>query len=167
MKWYYPGYIVVGKPKLDYKLFLGKDLAQYYDYETQSWLTYTDDILAEEVYTSSDLNLLHMSMASSEVKDFNARELMLEIENELELIEKNKLISDDIETSPLVIKNTKRLSGSSRKVPEKLTIPSFRYGEDSVYGSYDTLRYNTPYGQWIYNSADMGFGKKVDDPTVS
>lgn len=89
MKWYYPGYIVVGKPKLDYKLFLGKDLAQYYDYESQSWLIYNDDILTEEVYTSSDLNLLHMSMAFSEVKDFNARELMLEIENELELIEKN------------------------------------------------------------------------------
>jgi len=83
--------------------------------------------------------------------------------DKIEHIEEYKLISDDIETSPLVIKNTNR---RTKNAPEKLTIPAFRYGEDSVYGFYDNLRYNTPFGQWIYNSADMGFGKKVEDPAV-
>ena len=30
IQWYYPGYVVVGDPRMDYKLFLGQDLAQYY-----------------------------------------------------------------------------------------------------------------------------------------
>jgi arginyl-tRNA--protein-N-Asp/Glu arginylyltransferase len=28
--WYYPGYVIVGDPRMDYKLFLGKEAAQYY-----------------------------------------------------------------------------------------------------------------------------------------
>jgi hypothetical protein len=84
----------------------------------------------------------------------------------VEHVEQYKLISEDIETSPLIIKNSKSLSRRNKTVSEKLTIPSFRYGEDAVYGFYDNLRYNTPYGQWIYNSSDVGFGKKVEDPAV-
>lgn len=30
IEWYYPGYVVQGNPKMDYKLFLGKDSVQYY-----------------------------------------------------------------------------------------------------------------------------------------
>lgn len=30
LKWYYPGYLIQGIPKMDYKLFLGKNEAQYY-----------------------------------------------------------------------------------------------------------------------------------------
>lgn len=67
-------------------------------------------------------------------------------------IEQFKLISEDTPTSPFISKN--------------LPIPAFRQGDDSVYGYYDTMRYNTPYGQWIYNSSDMAFGKKVEDPAV-
>ncbi|MDC7220296.1 MAG: GNAT family N-acetyltransferase [Spirochaetales bacterium] len=31
MNWYYPGYIIEGDHKMDYKLFLGRDTVQYYD----------------------------------------------------------------------------------------------------------------------------------------
>lgn len=34
---YYPGYIVEGNPKMDYKLFLGKEQAQYFDPQAVSW----------------------------------------------------------------------------------------------------------------------------------
>ena len=30
MEWYYPGYLIQGDPKMDYKLFLGRDTVQYY-----------------------------------------------------------------------------------------------------------------------------------------
>lgn len=76
-------------------------------------------------------------------------------------IEKYKLISEDTETSPFLVKNPK-----NKLIAKDLPIPSFRYGEDSVYGYYDNLRYNTPFGQWIYNSSDIGFGKKTDDPAT-
>jgi len=89
MKWYYTGYIVVGRPKLDYKLFLGKDSAEYFDYETKSWLPYKDDILEEEHYTSYDLNVMHISMAFTKSKEFDVRELMDQIENDLKSIEAN------------------------------------------------------------------------------
>ena len=62
MQWYYPGYIVVGKPKLDYKLFLGKDKAQYFDYESKSWLGYKDEILIPESYTLDDFDLFGLSI---------------------------------------------------------------------------------------------------------
>lgn len=34
--WYYPGYIVEGMPKMDYKLFLGKEV-EYFDPEVIQW----------------------------------------------------------------------------------------------------------------------------------
>jgi hypothetical protein len=76
-------------------------------------------------------------------------------------IEEYKLISDDIETSPTLIKNE-----NNKLIPKQLPIPAFRYGDDSVFGFYDNMRYNVPFGQWVYNSTDMGFGKKVDNPAV-
>jgi len=48
-QWYYPGYIIRGNPKMDYKLFLGPDKAQYYspypDPLSGSWLSFTPDLL--------------------------------------------------------------------------------------------------------------------------
>jgi arginyl-tRNA--protein-N-Asp/Glu arginylyltransferase len=48
MKWYYPGYIIKGNTKMDYKLFLGKENAQYYhpepDYLSGSWLSFRSDL---------------------------------------------------------------------------------------------------------------------------
>ena len=45
-KWYYPGYIVHGLPKFDYKLFLGKTLAEIYLPFNNKWVVY-DPALAE------------------------------------------------------------------------------------------------------------------------
>lgn len=43
--WYYPGYVVEGLSKMDYKLFLGKTEAQYFDPETVEWKYFQDGIL--------------------------------------------------------------------------------------------------------------------------
>lgn len=48
-QWYYPGYIIQGNSKMDYKLFLGEDAAEYYDPEphplTGSWRSFSQDLL--------------------------------------------------------------------------------------------------------------------------
>jgi arginyl-tRNA--protein-N-Asp/Glu arginylyltransferase len=44
-EWYYPGYVVPGNPKFDYKLFLGKDCAEYFHTGEQSWKPFEDRIL--------------------------------------------------------------------------------------------------------------------------
>ena len=58
LEWYYPGYIIVGRPKFDYKLFLGKDSAEYYDPEIEAWRKYSDEIMKPEVRTEEEKNLL-------------------------------------------------------------------------------------------------------------
>lgn len=49
MKWYYPGYVIEGNPKMNYKLFLGEKIAQYYDPEPNPlsgiWLPFKSEIL--------------------------------------------------------------------------------------------------------------------------
>ena len=40
--WYYPGYIVPGYPKFDYKLFLDKSATEIYLPQTDSWVAYTE-----------------------------------------------------------------------------------------------------------------------------
>lgn len=47
--WYYPGYIIEGLPKMDYKLFLGKESAQYFDQEAIDWKYFSlrQDVLNE------------------------------------------------------------------------------------------------------------------------
>jgi len=35
LQWYYPGYVVAGKPKMDYKLFLGREVVEYFSPEVQ------------------------------------------------------------------------------------------------------------------------------------
>jgi arginine-tRNA-protein transferase len=44
---YYPGYVVEGNSKMDYKLFLGKEAAQYFDPETVSWKYFQESILVK------------------------------------------------------------------------------------------------------------------------
>ncbi len=51
---YYPGYVVAGLSKMDYKLFLGKDVAEYFDAEQQVWLPFRKDLLLAEQITALD-----------------------------------------------------------------------------------------------------------------
>jgi len=55
MKWYYPGYIVAGNTKMNYKLFLGEDGAYYYDNINNSWLAYNPSIRDEIPCTEDEL----------------------------------------------------------------------------------------------------------------
>lgn len=45
LKLYYPGYVVQGVPKMNYKLFLGPTHAQYFDPEVFKWKPFEDSIL--------------------------------------------------------------------------------------------------------------------------
>jgi len=58
---YYPGYVVAGKEKMNYKLFLGKDVANYYDLTTRSWHPFDERILKPEVL--SELDRLNLAVA--------------------------------------------------------------------------------------------------------
>jgi arginyl-tRNA--protein-N-Asp/Glu arginylyltransferase len=57
-KWYYPGYVIVNRPKFDYKLFIGKESAEYYDPEIEKWKPYDDAILRPEILTEDEKSLL-------------------------------------------------------------------------------------------------------------
>ena len=48
LQWYYPGYVVAGKPKMDYKLFLGREVVEYFSPEVQQWRPFVDQILLDE-----------------------------------------------------------------------------------------------------------------------
>lgn len=48
MTFYYPGYVVAGKPKMDYKLFLGEDSAEYFNPKSGLWLPFHRDLLKEQ-----------------------------------------------------------------------------------------------------------------------
>ncbi len=45
---YYPGYVVEGVSKMNYKLFLGKEEAQYFDPETVTWKYFQESILIKQ-----------------------------------------------------------------------------------------------------------------------
>ncbi len=53
IEWYYPGYVIEGNPKMNYKLFLGQDVAQYYSPEPHplsgSWLPFRSDMLFQSM----------------------------------------------------------------------------------------------------------------------
>ena len=57
-EWYYPGYVIVNRPKFDYKLFIGKESAEYYDPEIEKWKPYDDAILRPEILTEEEKSLL-------------------------------------------------------------------------------------------------------------
>jgi leucyl-tRNA---protein transferase len=46
-EFYYPGYVVEGLNKMNYKLFLGKENAEYFDPETISWKPFQEGILGD------------------------------------------------------------------------------------------------------------------------
>jgi leucyl-tRNA---protein transferase len=52
---YYPGYVVEGLSKMNYKLFLGKEEARYFDPEMVMWRSFQDSILIRH---ESDRNQL-------------------------------------------------------------------------------------------------------------
>lgn len=52
---YYPGYVVEGVSKMNYKLFLGKEQAQYFDPETVTWKYFTESILIKQPSDRSQL----------------------------------------------------------------------------------------------------------------
>lgn len=52
--YYYPGYVVAGKPKMNYKLFLGRDSVTYYDPVSGAWLPFEEKILQPERLTEVD-----------------------------------------------------------------------------------------------------------------
>jgi hypothetical protein len=58
-EWYYPGYLLVNRPRFNYKLFLGKSSAEYYDPETETWKPYHDDLLIPEVLSDEERRLLY------------------------------------------------------------------------------------------------------------
>lgn len=45
--YYYPGYVVEGNSKMNYKLFLGKEAAQYFDPATTAWKYFQENILVK------------------------------------------------------------------------------------------------------------------------
>jgi len=48
-RFYYPGYVVEGNPKMDYKLFLGRMQAQYFEPLTADWKYFQESILGKPV----------------------------------------------------------------------------------------------------------------------
>jgi arginyl-tRNA--protein-N-Asp/Glu arginylyltransferase len=50
-QYYYPGYVIAGKTKMDYKLFIGKEATQYFDPSSHSWKYFEDSILLPETLT--------------------------------------------------------------------------------------------------------------------
>ncbi len=44
IEWYYPGYIVTGYPKFDYKLFIGHSSASIYEAGKNKWIPYIQSI---------------------------------------------------------------------------------------------------------------------------
>lgn len=56
---YYPGYLVAGDNKMDYKLFLGKEIAQYFDPASGTWKVFDEKILNREALSfHEELELL-------------------------------------------------------------------------------------------------------------
>jgi len=55
-EFYYPGYVVEGLSKMNYKLFLGKELAQYFDPETVTWLYFKESILVKSKLDNGQAN---------------------------------------------------------------------------------------------------------------
>ena len=47
-QWYYPGYVVQGLSKMDYKLFLGREQAEYFEPLQAQWLPFRESILQPE-----------------------------------------------------------------------------------------------------------------------
>jgi len=60
--WYYPGYVFAGNPKMDYKLFLGKQYGEYFNPETEEWLGFDEYILNAENYSEEALTEIRKAL---------------------------------------------------------------------------------------------------------
>ena len=58
---YYPGYLVSGISKMNYKLFIGKEATQYFDPGSMTWKRFEEDICAPE--NLSELERLELMLA--------------------------------------------------------------------------------------------------------
>lgn len=54
-QWYYPGYVVQGCPKMNYKLFLGQEQAHYFDPDGRRWKPFHRDLLVGQPLTLENL----------------------------------------------------------------------------------------------------------------
>lgn len=52
---YYPGYVVAGRPKFDYKLFVGEDIAYYFDPAKSDWLLFEQSRMIDREYTEDEV----------------------------------------------------------------------------------------------------------------
>lgn len=52
---YYPGYVVAGRPKFDYKLFIGEAIAYYFDSEISDWILFNHDRLIDKDYSEEEV----------------------------------------------------------------------------------------------------------------
>jgi arginyl-tRNA--protein-N-Asp/Glu arginylyltransferase len=48
--YYYPGYVVQDVAKMNYKLFLGPEIAEYFAPETMGWKKFNEEILNSASY---------------------------------------------------------------------------------------------------------------------
>lgn len=55
-QYYYPGYVVEGLSKMNYKLFLGNERAEYFDPLTISWKPFHEDLLVRKEIISTEEN---------------------------------------------------------------------------------------------------------------
>lgn len=44
IEWYYPGYLMEGNSRFEYKLFLGKEFAEVYSVDTEEWIPYESSV---------------------------------------------------------------------------------------------------------------------------
>lgn len=67
---YYPGYLLAGNNKMDYKLFLGKEATQYYDPETRTWKPYHEGLHLPELV---DGQVNELELAEKILEDLKRR----------------------------------------------------------------------------------------------
>jgi hypothetical protein len=60
--WYYPGYVFAGNTKMDYKLFLGKEMGEYYDPELDQWQAFHEGILEPEPYSEEAISEIRKAL---------------------------------------------------------------------------------------------------------
>ena len=54
-EYYYPGYVVQGLSKMNYKLFVGRKVAEYFDPEVFAWKEFEESILIDDNPTNNSM----------------------------------------------------------------------------------------------------------------
>jgi arginyl-tRNA--protein-N-Asp/Glu arginylyltransferase len=62
-KFYYPGYVIAGKSKMDYKLFIGREAAQYFEPATAAWRSFEASILLPEKLSEHERNKVIIALS--------------------------------------------------------------------------------------------------------